>query len=69
MSNEKRFTRCKGEGIGSCKRCADNGKWNEHWMCFLYKIEGYEGFYCRDCVKQIIEGECGDESSTNEYQS
>lgn len=22
-------------------------------MCFLYKIEGYEGCYCLDCVKEI----------------
>ena len=46
-------TKCKGEGHGSCKRCFDNGKWNRMWMCFLYKIEGYEGCYCNDCVKEI----------------
>jgi hypothetical protein len=22
-------------------------------MCFLYKIEGYEGCYCRECVNEI----------------
>ena len=48
-----KITKCKGEGQGSCKRCSDNGKWNRHWMCFLYHIEGYEGCYCRDCVKEI----------------
>lgn len=46
-------THCKGEGAGSCKRCTDNGKWNQNWMCFLYHIEGYEGCYCSDCVKEI----------------
>lgn len=46
-------TRCKGEGHGSCKRCSDKGKWNRTWMCFLYKIEGHEGCYCEDCVKEI----------------
>jgi hypothetical protein len=46
-------TKCKGEGHGSCRRCTDNGKWNIAWMCFLYKIEGYEGCYCRECVKEI----------------
>ena len=47
-----KVTKCKGEGQGSCKRCTDNGKWNVHWMCFLYEIEGHEGCYCRDCVKE-----------------
>ena len=48
-----KITKCTGEGQGSCKSCSDNGKWNRTWMCFLYKIEGYEGCYCRDCVKEI----------------
>lgn len=48
-----KITKCNGEGQGSCKRCSDNGKWNRTWMCFLYKIEGYEGCYCGDCVKEI----------------
>ena len=48
---------CKGDGQGSCKRCSDKGKWNRTWMCFLYEIEGYEGCYCRDCVKEITESE------------
>lgn len=52
-----KIIKCKGEGQGSCKRCSDNGKWNRMWMCFLYKIEGYEGCYCRDCVKEITESE------------
>lgn len=45
--------KCTGEGQGSCKRCSDNGKWNRAWMCFLYKIEGYDGCYCRKCVEEI----------------
>ena len=52
-----KITHCKGEGQGSCKRCSDNGIWNSNWMCFLYKIEGYEGCYCPDCVKKIMDGE------------
>lgn len=48
-----KVTKCTGEGQGSCKRCLDKGKWNRMWMCFLYKIEGYEGCYCADCVKEI----------------
>lgn len=53
-------TQCKGEGHGSCKRCSDKGKWNRTWMCFLYKIEGYEGCYCRDCVNEMQEEKGGE---------
>ena len=45
--------KCKGEGHGSCKRCNDSGKWNRMWMCFLYEIEGKDGIYCNDCVKEL----------------
>lgn len=48
-----KITKCKGEGHGSCKRCNDNGKWNRMWMCFLYRIEGKDGIYCNDCVKEL----------------
>lgn len=48
-----KVTRCTGEGHGSCKRCSDKGKWNINWMCFLYEVEGYEGCYCEECVKEI----------------
>ena len=48
-----RFVKCDGEGHGSCKRCLDKGKWNMMWACFLYKIEGYDGVYCEDCLKEI----------------
>ena len=56
MSGVK-ITKCKGEGQGSCKRCNDHGIWNRHWMTLLCKIEGYEGCYCPDCVKEILDGE------------
>lgn len=52
-----KVTQCTGEGQGSCKRCSDKGKWNRIWCCFLYKIEGLEGCYCSDCVKEIIGGD------------
>lgn len=48
-----KVSHCKGEGAGSCKRCTDRGKWNQNWMCFLYKIDGLDGCYCRDCVEEI----------------
>ena len=47
-----KITQCQGEGQGTCKRCNDKGIWNVNWMCFLYKIEGLEGCYCRECVKE-----------------
>lgn len=48
-----KITSCKGGGQGSCKLCEDYGKWNTVWMSQLYKIEGYEGCYCADCVNVI----------------
>lgn len=51
--NKLKITKCTGEGQGSCRRCLEKGKWNSNWMCFLYKIEGYNGCYCLDCVKEI----------------
>ena len=48
---------CTGEGQGSCKRCNDYGLWNRHWMSLLYRIEGYEGCYCSECVKKMMEVE------------
>lgn len=56
MSNLK-ITRCQGEGQGSCKMCSDNGKWNRNWMSLLFKVEGFEGCYCSDCVKKILNSE------------
>lgn len=52
--NNKNITICEGEGLGSCKRCDDNGKWNSQWMCFLYKIKGVEGCYCHKCTEEIM---------------
>ena len=54
-NGKMKITKCTGEGQGSCKRCTDNGKWNRNWMCLLYKIEGYEGCYCADGVKELQE--------------
>lgn len=51
--DKSKITQCKGEGAGSCKRCLDNGKWNQNWMCFLYKIDGKEGRYCKECVEKL----------------
>lgn len=54
-----KVTKCTGEGQGSCKRCSDKGKWNRN--C---KIEGYEGCYCFDCVKEILKENTNDEFTT-----
>lgn len=54
--SDLKITKCTGEGQGSCKRCNDYGIWNRHWMSMLYKIEGYEGCYCSECVKEIKAG-------------
>ena len=52
-----KITQCQGKGQGTCKRCNDKGIWNREWMCFLYRIEGLEGCYCRECVKEIMREE------------
>lgn len=52
-----KVNRCKGEGQGSCKRCSEKGKGNRVWMCSLYEIEGREGCYCFDCVKELLKEE------------
>ena len=49
-----KYEQCNGNGFGSCKRCIDNGKWSHVWTEWLYKIEGYDGCYCYDCLKLII---------------
>lgn len=30
-----KVTQCTGEGMGSCKRCSDNGKWYELDVLFI----------------------------------
>lgn len=55
--SKRKVTRCQGEGQGSCKRCSERGIWNRSWMSLLSDIEGYDGHYCSDCVKEILEQE------------
>ena len=57
MNKERKEKKCKGNGQGSCKRCSDLGKWNRTWMCFLFEIEGMDGCYCEDCVKEFLKEE------------
>lgn len=52
-----KIIRCEGNGQGSCKGCDDKDIWNRHWMCFLYKIKGQEGYYCEKCIKEIMRKE------------
>lgn len=54
--NQIKVTRCKGEGQGECRRCKQTKGWGLNWMCILYEIEGREGCYCFDCVKEILKG-------------
>ena len=50
-----KITKAQGNGQGQCTLCAERGRWNRQWMCFLYKIEGKEGVYCDKCVKALKE--------------
>lgn len=47
------FEQCTGNGLGECRRCADKGKWNRYWVDFLYKVDGFKGVYCWNCVKEL----------------
>lgn len=60
-----KIVKCKGEGQGSCKSCNDKGIWNVNWMSLLYKIEGYESYYCSKCLQEIINEHKGE---TIEYE-
>ena len=50
-----KIKKCEGDGQGSCIRCAEHGKWNRMWMCFLYEIEGINGTYCWECAQKNSE--------------
>lgn len=45
--------RAKGNGQAQCRGCKNKDKWNVQWCDFLYEIEGKEGLYCFNCVKEI----------------
>lgn len=45
---------CVANGQGSCKRCSEKGVFNSSPRYFLYEIEGIEGIYCLDCVKEVL---------------
>lgn len=45
-----KITQAQGNGQGQCAGCKKKGKWNVQWMTFLYKVEGKEGVYCKECI-------------------
>ena len=48
---------CEGEGECNCKGCDSKGIWNRYQMNYLYKIKGQEGYYCEECIKEIMRKE------------
>lgn len=52
-----KIIRCEGNEECSCKKCDDKGIRNRYGMSSLYKIEGQEGYYCEECIKEIIRKE------------
>lgn len=46
--------RCEGNGQGVCARCRALKRQPIHWMTFLYESEGFDGFLCADCVRELI---------------
>jgi hypothetical protein len=61
MSNLK-ITRCTGNGQGSCTGCEKEKGWNRVWMSMLFKIDGFDGLFCADCVRKIKDKVNSDES-------
>jgi len=59
--SERNVTRCSGEGQGSCMLCSSRGIWNRSWMCFLYQVDGYDGIYCSNCVKELLNNDSTEE--------
>ena len=58
MSNLK-ITQCIADSDikGVCRMCSErNGSWNVVNMCSLFRVEGYDGAFCSDCVKEIKAG-------------
>lgn len=53
IGGNMKITRAQGNGYGQCTLCKKRGKWNVQWMCFLYKIEGKEGVYCKNCADEL----------------
>lgn len=49
-----KITQAQGNGQGQCALCKKRGKWNVQWMCFLYKVEGEEGVYCKSCIDELV---------------
>ena len=48
-----KITQAQGNGQGQCVLCKKRGKWNVQWMCFLYKVEGQDGVYCKNCADEL----------------
>ena len=54
MNNKNlKITKCVGEGQAECKRCAEIKGFNRNWVSMMYKIDGYDGCYCSDCVETM----------------
>lgn len=49
-----KIIKCVGDGQSECKRCADIKGFNRFWMAMLYKIDGFDGCYCYDCMRFIV---------------
>ena len=48
-----KITQAQGNGQGQCALCKKRGKWNVQLMCFLYKVEGRDGVYCKKCAEEM----------------
>lgn len=52
--NKINYIKLEGNGQCSCKRCEEKRGWNRHWTNMCFKIEGFDGVYCSECLKEIL---------------
>jgi hypothetical protein len=52
--DKMKITQAQGNGQGQCSLCKKRGKRNVQRMCFLYKIKGKEGVYCKNCADEFV---------------
>lgn len=43
----------QGEGQGECILCKKRGRYVRQWMRFLYEVQGRDGVYCAQCIKEL----------------
>lgn len=57
--SDLKITQCIGEPdvVAACRMCSErSGRLIVFSMCSLFRVEGYDGGFCSDCVEKIRNG-------------